>query len=118
VLPLLVGLTALGVRGVVPDSWVPEAVQAWGGGDAMRGFVQQQQQQQGPGFNAGSMQVAKEEEDDDPVNHDTIVEPLPADLKRFHRPVVTVRGVGGGASARKFVTRGYSRTHVGFRVEG
>ena len=41
-------------------------------------------------FNASSMQVAKEGDEADPVNQVSIVEPIPARFKAYHRPIVTI----------------------------
>jgi len=85
VLPLLITLTSLGVRGVVPDSWGgwstarQSALPELGGANA-----------KDERMNALSMQVAKEGDDTDPVNRETIVEPLPSALKIYHRPIATV----------------------------
>jgi len=84
VLPLLVTLTALGVRGVVPDSWG-----GWGpgahelGGESGASLRDER-------LNASSMQVAREGDNSDPVNRETVVEPLPESVKIHHRPIVTV----------------------------
>ena len=36
------------------------------------------------------MQVAKEGDEADPVNQVSIVEPIPARFKAYHRPIVTI----------------------------